>query len=118
MTNSTFSSVKESITVLGAILSIPVIATSFPFEPIIQKEKSSGVASEAEWHTTKSWSWSKLQIASYSMGFKSDFTFTEIHWPMSQITLRRNGLYLGGEKSWNCNVQYLKKSISLINFII
>jgi hypothetical protein len=52
------------------------------------------------------------------MGFKSDFTFTEIHWPMSQITLRRNGLYLGGEKSWNCNVQYLKKSISLINFII
>lgn len=38
------------------------------------------------------------------MGLKSDLNFTEIHWPMSQITLRRNGLYLGREKK---SVKYL-----------
>lgn len=39
------------------------------------------------------------------MGLKSDLNFTEIHWPMSQITLRRNGLYLGGRKKKS--VKYL-----------
>lgn len=44
--------------------------------------------------TTRSWSWSKLRIASYNIGLKSDLNFTEIHCPISQITRRRIGLYL------------------------
>lgn len=50
------------------------------------------------------------------MGLKSDLNFTEIHWPMSQITLRRNGLYLGKEKSWNLNGKYFTKPISFSVF--